>query len=324
MMPGTIAVSGQTDPYQLSSRRKQTMMVRTLLLLFLTSFAANLLAKPLVDAVWLNQNMKDGNLVVLDLQDAKSFQRHHIPGAVNTNYAEWRDKSEKGIPKLMPPVSRLEKMIGSLGIGNDNHVVIVALGSGAGDLASSTRIYWTFKALGHDQISILNGGMIAYAEKRTYPLARGAAKPEPKTFKANPRLNYFPDAQGVKALLTKGALPVDNRSRPEYLGIYRGGEKERPGSLPNATNLSYDWLTVNGSGQLQSLPNIKKIYAASETPLTGPQVNYCHTGHRASLGWFVSHELLGNKEAVLYDGSTVEWAIDPSLPMEQLVKVELN
>ena len=323
VIAGTIAPGVKSDSYPIFTRRPPIMMLRTLLLFFLTGFAANLFAKPLVDAAWLNQKSKEANLVVLDLQDANSFQRHHIPGAVNTNYAEWRAKSTKGVPKLMPPVSKMEQMIGSLGIGNDDHVVIVALGSGAGDLASSARVYWTFKALGHDKVSILDGGLIAYAEKRTYPLVRGAAKPEPKTFKANPRPEFFPDAQAVKALLNKGAHPVDNRSRPEYLGIYKGGEKERPGSLPKASNLSYDWLTVNGSGQLQSLSNIKKIYEASGTPLTGLQVNYCHTGHRASLGWFVSHELLGNKEAVLYDGSTVEWASDPSLPMEQQVKLEL-
>jgi thiosulfate/3-mercaptopyruvate sulfurtransferase len=49
-----------------------------------------------------------------------------------------------------------------------------------------------------------------------------------------------------------------------------------------------------------------------------PTVVYCHTGHRASLSWFVLHELLGNEKAILY-GSTREWATRQDLPVDQLI-----
>ena len=32
-------------------------------------------------------------------------------------------------------------------------------------MGTATRIYWTFKVLGHDNVSILNGGMAAYDEE---------------------------------------------------------------------------------------------------------------------------------------------------------------
>lgn len=32
------------------------------------------------------------------------------------------------------------------------------------EMASATRIYWTFKALGHDQVSILESALITCAE----------------------------------------------------------------------------------------------------------------------------------------------------------------
>ncbi|MEW8430711.1 MAG: sulfurtransferase, partial [gamma proteobacterium symbiont of Ctena orbiculata] len=67
--------------------------------------------------------------------------------------------------------------------------------------------------------------------------------------------------------------------------------------------------------------NLQRIYASSKVPLQGDQINYCHTGNRAALGWFVSHEILGNRQAKLYDGSTQEWAASPALPMEQQVKL---
>lgn len=187
--------------------------------------------------------------------------------------------------------------------------------------ATAARVYWSFKALGHDKVSILDGGLIGYAQKRVYPLQKGSNRPSAKTFRISPRSTYLTDASAVKLALSEGVPMVDNRSRAEYLGIYLAGGKERTGSLPKALNLNYEWLTLNGSGKMQSIENIKKIYAAVGVPVSGPQIHYCHTGHRAALGWFVSHELLGNSQARLYDGSTAEWAVDPSLPMERQIKL---
>jgi len=57
-------------------------------------------------------------------------------------------------------------------------------------------------------------------------------------------------------------------------------------------------------------------------PVTGKEINFCNTGHWASLGWFVSSELLGNKSAKVYDGSMSQWSANASLPMMQKVKAE--
>ncbi len=290
-----------------------------LLLSLTTAFAISV--PPLVTPEWVYSNPDKKQMVILDLQDAKTYKLYHIPGAINTSYDDWQGESEKKIAHQILPIPQLEKLIGSLGIDNNTHVLLVTTGVNAVEMGYATRVYWTFKVLGHDLISILDGGMTSH-EQGTYPLQNGINKAVPKVFKANVRADYVPDAKAVQIALEKGAVAVDNRSTPEYMGIYSGNGKERPGCLPGAVNVSFDWLTVNGSATFQSLDNIKKIYAANNLSLTGAQINYCHTGHRASLAWFVSHELLGNKEARLYDGSTSEWAIDHSLPMEEKIKLK--
>jgi len=40
-----------------------------------------------------------------------------------------------------------------------------------------------------------------------------------------------------------------------------------------------------------------------------PAGTYCNTGHLASGTWFVLHELAGNRQARLYDGSLNAWAL---------------
>jgi len=63
----------------------------------------------------------------------------------------------------LPPTAKIAKLIGDLGIDDKTHVVIYHHGKNALDMGSATRVYWTMKVLGHDNVSILNGGYLAYA-----------------------------------------------------------------------------------------------------------------------------------------------------------------
>lgn len=292
-----------------------------LLLVLLCCVASPLLAgQPLVDGAWLAGNLGRSDLLVLDLQAPPAYQKFHVPGAVHSNYADWRKPDAKGTPQMLPPVAALEQLIGGLGIDNQTQVVLVVTGRGAGELASATRVYWTLKALGHDAVSILDGGLIAYAQERDHPLESRPNPPVKKTFKAQPRAEYLVTAEQVNAALGSITL-VDNRSVGEYLGL-RSDPKARPGTLPGALKLPFDWLTVNGGASFHRPENLQRIYQAAGVPLQGEQISFCHTGHRTSLAWFVSHELLGNDQARLYDGSTAEWAPNPALPMEQKIRLD--
>jgi thiosulfate/3-mercaptopyruvate sulfurtransferase len=144
---------------------------------------------------------------VLDLQNNQNYLRFHIPGSVNTEYAQWRiEKNEKkGQPKIIPPTSVMEKLIESLGIDNDSHIVLISLGNSAGDIAAAaTRVYWTSMVLEHDQASILDGGLVAYAQARKYPLEKGHLQSKATRFKAHYRNEMNPDAQTVRSAIESG------------------------------------------------------------------------------------------------------------------------
>lgn len=289
-----------------------------LLLLILTPLQA---AQPLVDTAWLLANLNQLNLVVLDLQPAQMYNQHHVPGAVNSDYSKWRRTNASGSPKMIPSVATLERLIGEVGIDNQTHVVLMVTGRGAGEMASATRVYWTFKTLGHEKISILDSGLVAYATSGKNKMESKINRPEKKVYKAKPAPEYLVTAEVVKESLDKGVALIDNRSGAEHMGIIGGRGKERPDTIPGSVDLPFDWLTVNGGAKFHSIENLKRIYQATGVPLDGEQISYCHTGHRTSLAWFVSHELLGNKKARMYDGSSTEWSADHSLPMEQKIKL---
>lgn len=294
-------------------------------------------AQPLVDAAWVKQNIAKPGIVFLDARgklagkSKADYLKAHIPGAVYTDYLKdgWRFKDDNGTAGQLSPVAKLEKLIGGLGIDNDTHVVVIPNGGKALDMGTGTRIYWTFKVLGHDNVSLLDGGMAAYmaavdekTKKPLNPLEEGEVKLPQKTFKANPRPEMIATKADVLAAQKEGITLVDNRPNNQYIGVNKHGLAKRAGTIPGAVNLPENWLTENGGGKFRSQTSLSKLYNAAHVDNKGKQINFCNTGHWASLGWFVSHELMGNKQAVVYDGSMLEWSADKSLPIDRKVGAE--
>lgn len=282
-------------------------------------------AAPLVDAPWLKANLGKSGLVILDIREAgaQDYAKAHVPGAIFTDYTKgWRVTDKNGTPGMLPDPAALEKLIGGLGIGNATHVVIVPDGTSAREVGRATRIYWTFKVVGHDEVSILDGGMAAWLADKQNPVAAGAVQPQPTTFKAAMRPELLATKDDVKTALEKGTPLIDNRPPDMYVGVNRSRDVLRNGTLPGARSVPESWLTENNGGKFRDAATLKRLYAAAGVPDAGDQITFCNTGHWASLGWFVSHELLGNARAKMYDGSMAEWSRDAALPVE--VKVPLK
>lgn len=286
-------------------------------------------SQPLVDAAWVKANSCKPGVVVLDIRskiDGGSqieYLRGHVPCAVYSDYMKggWRAKV-KDVPGMLPPAARLEKLIGSLGIDNHTHVVIYSGGTNATSMGSATRVYWTFKVMGDDNVSILNGGYAGYVADKKDPVQTGMVTPKSATFTAHPRMDLDASEVDVERAIKRHVVLVDNRPHDQYLGVNRTGVAKRSGTIPGAKNLPESWLTVNNGGNFRSAAEIRKLFKQAGVPTTGEQVTFCNTGHWASVGWFASHELLGNKKVKMYDGSMAQWSADPKAPMEQKIKAE--
>ena len=285
--------------------------------------------QPLVDVDWIKVNSCKPGVVVVDVRseiDGGSqidYLRGHIPCAIYSDYMKggWRTKVDN-VPGMLPPVPQIEKVIGNLGIDNATHVVIYSAGSNATSMGSATRVYWTFKVLGDNDVSILNGGYAAYTADKKNPVQTGTNAPKAKTFVAHFRKDLDASEADVrKAMADKVAL-IDNRPSDQYLGVNRVAVAKRNGTIPGAKSMPESWLTANDGGSFRGADDIRKLYKQAGIPTEGESVNFCNTGHWASVGWFASHELLGNKHATMYDGSIAQWSADPSAPMEQKIKTE--
>lgn len=283
-------------------------------------------AEPLVDVEWAKANASKAGIVFIDFQPATDFLRGHIPGAVNSNYGKdgWREeRASDKVPDMLPAkLEGLGDMIGKLGIDNTTHVVLVPPGMSSTDMGVGTRVYWTFKVLGHDNVSILDGGMAAWTKDKKNPLQTGAPKTEPKSFKVSVRKDMIVTMDDVKKAKAAGVVLVDNRPEDQYAGINRHPKSTDSGTIEGAKSLPNGWMTVNGMGEFRKKAQLEQLYKHAGVPASGDQINFCNTGHWASVGWFVSSELMSNKKARLYDGSMVEWTMLKGGSMEQKVKLQ--
>jgi len=311
------------------------LVLATVMILAAPVVAPAMAAEPLVDVEWAKANIDKPGVVFLDVRSGggvskEVYQAAHMPGAIFTDYAKdgWRAKIN-GVDGMLPPPDKVAKLIGSLGIGNDTHVILVPLGRAALDMGAATRIYWTFKVMGHDNVSILDGGYQAWTKdidpktgKPVNPLSSGGVELPPTTFVAHFRKDMVVDRNDVKKAMEAGVTLIDNRPNDFYLGLTMSPAAKRAGTIPGAKNLQESWLTKNNGGSFRSKAQLASLYKQAGVPVEGEQIAFCNTGHWASLGWFVSSEILGNKNVKMYDGSMAEWSQDPALPMEQKFKLD--
>lgn len=260
--------------------------------------------------------------MVLDVRNALDGGGHdtylegHIPGAIHSDYlkAGWRTERQ-GVPAQLPDVASLERLIRELGISNDDHVVITAAGTDGLDFGSAARIYWTFKVLGHDRVSILNGGFRAWQEAGL-PVATGGHERPRSDFAADFRPEMVGTTERLLEWRERGAQLVDNRPQAHYLG--RGGHPaaRAHGTIPGAKNVEEARLIVDESGRAVDSQRLQQLLAEAGVDPQREIVTFCNTGHWASVGWFALSEIAGHDDVLMYDGSMVEWSADAERPLQ--------
>jgi len=280
---------------------------------------------PLVDASWLDANLNKDNLVVLDVRsgidnggDRSSFRKAHIPGSVYSSYTGdgWRE-SRDGVAGLLPPVTVLERLIGGLGISNDNTVVIVPAGTGATDFGSAARVYWTFRVLGHNDVTILNGGFAGW-QAAGFEVASGESSQGAVTqFQGSLQQQLIASLEEVQQARSSQAQLVDARPSDYFRGETQSPAARAAGTIPGSRNLPHagfvgerDAVWYINEDSITAQVNQAELNPATRT------ISFCNTGHWAATDWFVLSELAGFQEVALYDGSMAEWSQDSSRPLQ--------
>jgi len=289
------------------------------LLLTGPAMAERLTDKPLVDAAWLSENLNQEDLVILDIRDATKngdpYAEGHVPGAISARYSEagWRTTVD-GIPGMLPPEEQIEKVIQGLGVNEDSHVVIIPAGTDASEFGGATRVYWTFKVLGHDAVSILDGGYAAWT-KAGGEVSKEPVIAEAGDFNAEFRPELLADVKEVQDAIAGDTNLVDARSVAQFIGKEKTNTVQALGTVPTSVNINFDKFYHPEKPGFASAEEIAALTKTASVTDDKGLITFCNTGHLASIAWFGLSEVEGLKNVRLYDGSMSQWTADASRPV---------
>lgn len=270
---------------------------------------------PFVDAAWLERNLDDRNLRVIDtrgrvpasgerpvsLRDA--FEQAHIPGA---QFVDWFDDFvdiDDDVPNQLAGPVRFEAAASRLGI--DEETLVVAYDDYHSIFAG--RIWWAFRAMGHDRVRVLDGGLTSWRAEgraleqteRRLPARRFVARPRPQ-------LRWTIEQVAERSAAT---VLVDARSRERFEG--RAGDLV-PGHVPGAVNAPYAEL-VGADGLLRPVEELRAVLLRAGIDPDAPPASIvasCGSGISASVPLLALEVLApgAGAHAAVYDGSWAEWS----------------
>lgn len=267
--------------------------------------AADLLVEP----DWLDRNLANPKLRVVDARSPEAYAAGHVPGAINLG-PEWLVDLGSQIPSQLLSADGFAAEMAVDGIGNDTDVVVY---DDEGGLWAS-RIIWALHAYGHPQTRLLEGGIQAW---------RGAGKSVSTTPFSAPKAEFQPHpsegawASGhdvLAALDDPRAVIVDARSPEEYEGKLR--LSARAGRIPGAKHRYWRENLGPGGQYFKPAAELKAAYQALGVTPDKRVIVYDQTGVAASHVYYTLR-LLGYPDVRVYDDGWLEWGNNADLPVER-------
>lgn len=214
----------------------------------------------LVETDWLESQLEDENIRVVDCDQYDKYARAHIKNAVGIpehHYLKGPDylTDRFGNPHVADSDHIAELMSG---MGIDTDTVVVAYDHSGGLYAA--RLWWVLNHYGHSDVKILNGGWTKWFDE-TRPVSIDLTHVAKKTFV--PRLNsgdVCTLAYGIEQVGNSDTVFLDVRSNGEWDGSDTTRGNKRTGHIPGAVHL--EWLnfithdryrTVKPASEIRSL-----------------------------------------------------------------------
>jgi thiosulfate/3-mercaptopyruvate sulfurtransferase len=254
----------------------------------------------LVSVNWLEKNLKDAGVVILDASPAKLYEAQHIPGAVSVDLYSY------GIQEI--PVAVTEQHFQSWGISAGKKIIVYDQG---GSIMATRAIFdLYYHGFPADNLFILDGGLSKW-QKSEMPVTK---EPTPAPNRGSFHITTLNEEVRVRLpeFLTASGDP-ENNVLLEGLGAdWHFGEVapfERKGHIPNGILMpSADFY--NPDKTFKSPEEMKRMLAYLGVRPEQKCYTYCGGGVAASVPFFALKFILKYPEVKLYKESEMGWLQD--------------
>ena len=177
----------------------------------------------------------------------------------------------------------------------------------------AARLFFVLEYFGHERVRVMNGGLAKW-RREGRPLEIAAPAIAPRRFEPRPRRELVATAAEVRASLGRAdACLIDARSPAEFTGTDSGGGARRPHPRRGERGLD---LHPEPGRHVQGRRRAPGALRGGRA-LAGPDGGRLLHQRDALLADYLALRLLGHARIRNYDGSWMEWANTPTLPVER-------
>ncbi|MFN6075651.1 MAG: sulfurtransferase [Fluviicola sp.] len=268
---------------------------------------------PLIEVADLLKIHQQSDVLIFDVSNSpnarKNFELEHLDGAffidLNTQLADIKSDLSKGGRHPLPEIASIISTLSKLGIEPSKQIVIYDDTNGSN---AAARFWWMLRAVGHENVQVLNGGL-KEAKKKRFPLSSTITNPSPTNYLypidewGLPTVEMTRVEQVVK---NPNYRVIDVRSKERFDGLIEPIDLVA-GHIPGAINVPFtENLDENGLFLSSDLLNEKYVKIIDSIPTNqvivhcGSGVTACHT--------LLAFDYAGLPLPHLYVGSWSEWS----------------
>jgi thiosulfate/3-mercaptopyruvate sulfurtransferase len=252
------------------------------------------------------KNTSDPNVLIVDVRSPERYAEGHIPNAINLPW--YRFRLDNGV---LTSLENVTGILGEHGISPDNSVIVHSdTCQSCGGLSASSYIFWMLEYIGHENVSVLDGGFDAWCT--LYNSTKNVTSRSPTNYTANVMEERFADTEWVQNNLNNTMVQiVDARTTEDY----------NAGHIDGAINIEYEELFRDGD-RMKSVDELGFLFSpvvSSGLSKSKNTVVYCKSGARSSF-LYLALRLMGY-QVRNYDGSWNVWSethFVPSIPISNV------